>query len=194
MRVDLQGRTALVVGTGPVADVVAARLREAGTATAGDAAPLDILVQVLPAPPDAPADEIAATSLDFVSATIQATRTALPRMRPGGRIIFVTGAFGVVPARLRASAASASAALAAYARTLAMELGPRGILVNVVACGPTDAPDDARLISHVPLGRAAGPEDVAHAALFLCVPTSAYVTGHVLVVDGGWSAGFARDF
>ncbi len=49
-------------------------------------------------------------------------------------------------------------------------------------------------MAHIPLGRAAKPEEIAHAALFLAAPETSYVTGHVLVVDGGWIAGFSRDF
>lgn len=200
MQVDLRDHAALVLGVGPIADAVAARLRKSGAAMGGGGpGPLDILVQVLSAAPEVSAattdTALEAASLDDVGVAIRAAREALPRVRsPGGRVVFVTGVFGIVPARLRAGAASASAALAAFARTLAMEQGPRGILVNVVASGPSDAPDDARMLSHVPLRRPAAPEDAAHATLFLCAPASSYVTGHVLVVDGGWSAGFARDF
>jgi NAD(P)-dependent dehydrogenase (short-subunit alcohol dehydrogenase family) len=43
-------------------------------------------------------------------------------------------------------------------------------------------------------GQPAKPEEIAHAALFLAAPGSSYITGHVLTVDGGWTAGYARDF
>jgi NAD(P)-dependent dehydrogenase (short-subunit alcohol dehydrogenase family) len=52
-----------------------------------------------------------------------------------------------------------------------------------------------RLLDHIPLGRPARTDEIAHAALFLAAPESAYITGSVITVDGGWTAGgFARDF
>jgi NAD(P)-dependent dehydrogenase (short-subunit alcohol dehydrogenase family) len=50
------------------------------------------------------------------------------------------------------------------------------------------------LMSHIALGTLGGPEDIAGAALYLASDDAKYVTGHVMVVDGGWIAGFARDW
>ena len=50
------------------------------------------------------------------------------------------------------------------------------------------------MLSHVPLGRPGAVEDIAHAALFLSAPESSYITGQILSVDGGWTAGYMRDF
>jgi NAD(P)-dependent dehydrogenase (short-subunit alcohol dehydrogenase family) len=92
---------------------------------------------------------------------------------------------------------------------MALELAKHNILVNAIAPGSTqtDAWEDwikdassaqqalyTRLLSHIPLGRPAKPAEIAHAALFLAAPDSAYITGHVLTVDGGWTAGYSRDF
>jgi NAD(P)-dependent dehydrogenase (short-subunit alcohol dehydrogenase family) len=52
----------------------------------------------------------------------------------------------------------------------------------------------ASLLSHIPLGRPGETEDIAQAALYLASDDAKYVTGHVLVVDGGWTAGFAREW
>lgn len=94
-------------------------------------------------------------------------------------------------------------------RAMAIELGRDGILVNGIAPGSTltDATkqlfcDDAgeyhervqQLLDHVPLGRPATPDEIAVAALFLADPENSYTNGHVLVVDGGWTAGYHRDF
>lgn len=52
----------------------------------------------------------------------------------------------------------------------------------------------AALLAHIPLGRPGTPEEVAHAALFLAAPESSYINGHILTVDGGWTAGYTREF
>ena len=51
-----------------------------------------------------------------------------------------------------------------------------------------------QMLAHIPLGQPGSTEDVAYAVLFLAAPESRYVTGHVMVVDGGWTAGYTRDF
>ena len=78
-------------------------------------------------------------------------------------------------------------------RAAALELGGTGIRVNAVApgvtrTGMTSAVSDA-LLCTVPLGRIAEPEEIAAAAVWLCSPDASYITGSVLVADGGWLAG-----
>ena len=111
-------------------------------------------------------------------------------------MIIVASALGLVAARGEASESVRAAGLFALARTLAMEFAVRRIAVNAAAVGPIDGDDgiSARMISHVPLKRSARLDEVATAVLFLADPDNAYMTGHVLAVDGGWTAGFARDF
>ena len=94
-----------------------------------------------------------------------------------------------------------------FTRSHALEVGPYGVRVNAVAPGSilTEGTkslfynEEARrlsesLISHIPLGRPGETSDIANAVLYLASDDAAYVTGHVLVVDGGWTAGFAREW
>ena len=78
-------------------------------------------------------------------------------------------------------------------RAAALELGGTGIRVNAIApgvtrTGMTSAASD-ELLRTVPLGRIAEPEEIAAAAVWLCSPEASYITGSVLVADGGWLAG-----
>jgi NAD(P)-dependent dehydrogenase (short-subunit alcohol dehydrogenase family) len=127
--------------------------------------------------------------------------------RRSGVIINISSVMGLVPIRLQSAYAAAKAAVINFTRSIALELAPFGIRANAIAPGSvlTDAtralfynPEKQQmaesLLSHIPLGRPGTPEDIANAALFLASPDSAYMTGTVVVVDGGWTAGFAREW
>jgi hypothetical protein len=189
IQVEITGRIALVVGPDGLLgdDIVAALGRNGavvGRAETERGAPPDILVLIAT---DRTVDAAGAEAL---------CRDAFVRMNAGGRMVIVASALGLVPAREEATESVRAAGLLAVAKTLAMEFAVRGIAVNAVAVGPVegDTGISTRMISHVPLRRGARPEEVATAVLFLADPANSYMTGHVLTVDGGWTAGFARDF
>jgi 3-oxoacyl-[acyl-carrier protein] reductase len=116
--------------------------------------------------------------------------------RRSGRIVNITSVAGIVGNPGQANYSAAKAGLIGFTRSLAREIGSRQVTVNAVAPGlvataMSDAiPEEARaaLAERVPLGRMGTPEDVAAAVLYLVSPAAAYVTGSVLVVDGGLSA------
>jgi 3-oxoacyl-[acyl-carrier protein] reductase len=139
------------------------------------------------------------------------SRAAIPHLLAagGGRIVNISSIAGLVPLRLQSAYVAAKAGVANLTRSMALEYGPRGILVNAVAPGSTltrgtealfygpgssYTENAASLISHIPLGRPGRPEEIAAAVLFLVAPEASYVNGHVLVVDGGWIAGYHREW
>ena len=146
-----------------------------------------------------------------LTGVFRVTRAVAPHMKAqrSGRIINIASVLGLVPMRLQSSYVAAKAGVVNLTRSMALELAPHGILVNGIAPGSTategwqrwmgDAKSEeldlhARLLSHIPLGRPASTQEIANGALFLAAPESSYITGHILAIDGGWTAGFARDF
>jgi enoyl-[acyl-carrier protein] reductase III len=121
---------------------------------------------------------------------------AVPLMREGGRIVCLSslGASRAIPHY--AFIGASKAALESVARSLAQELGPRGIRVNTVSAGVVDTdalkyfPNREQLLAEyahrTPAGPTLTPEDVANAVYLLCLPEAAMITGHTLVVDGGF--------
>jgi len=145
------------------------------------------------------------TGLYLVSKAV----TAIMRRQRSGRIINIASIAGLVPLRLQSPFVAAKAAVVNLTKSMAIELGAEGILVNVIAPGSilTEGTKQLfygqdgkfrdsvnRMLSHIPLGRPGTVEEVAHAVLFLAAPEASYMNGSVLTVDGGWTAGFARDF
>lgn len=145
------------------------------------------------------------TGLFFVSRAASRPMVA----QQSGRIINIASIVGLVPLRLQSAFVAAKAGVVNLTKSMALELGPQGILVNGIAPGSvlTDTTralfygDDGnykesvqQLLAHIPLARPGTPEEIAHAALFLAAPESSYINGHILTVDGGWTAGYHRDF
>ena len=113
--------------------------------------------------------------------------------RRAGRIINIASVVGLTGNPGQANYAASKAGLVGFSKSVAQELASRGVLVNVVAPGfietdmTSELPDEARnaLFERIPLGRFGQPEDVAGVVRFLAGPDAAYMTGQVLVVDGG---------
>lgn len=142
----------------------------------------------------------------MVNGAIQMSRLSAALMADGGRIIHVTSVHGERVEREASAYAAAKAAINQYVRSLALELAPRNILVNAVAPGFVDTPmsivDGTNELEgewfrrnyveghHLPLRRAARPEEIAGVIFFLAGPDSSYITGQVITVDGGLTITF----
>ena len=117
---------------------------------------------------------------------------------PGGKIINMASTFASLGFYGRAVYAASKGGLMQLTRVMALEWAPRGVNVNAV--GPTatrtrmnegifeDAEYRAKVLSRIPAGRWCEPEDVTGAVVFLASSASDMVNGHLLLVDGGWSA------
>jgi len=153
-------------------------------------------------------DRILAVDLTGVYEVSQAAAKVM-RGQKSGRIINIASIAGLVPLRLQCAFIAAKAGVVNLTRAMALELGPHGILVNGIAPGSTLTEGTKqlfygeggtfrdsvqRMLDHVPLGRPGTVDEIAVAALFLADPENSYTNGHVLVVDGGWTAGYTRDF
>jgi 3-oxoacyl-[acyl-carrier protein] reductase len=148
--------------------------------------------------------------VDLTGLFLMSRAAAKPMIAAGlGRIVNIASIAGLVPLRLQSPFVAAKAGVVNLTKSMALELGPLGVLVNGIApgsiltegtrqlfYGADGAFHDraAQMLAHVPLGRPGTVEEVAHAALFLAAPESSYVNGHILTVDGGWTAGYHRDF
>ena len=217
----LAARGATVVGTATSqagADAISARLAPHGGAgrvlnvtdgAAVEAAvddiaktfgPVSVLVnnagitrdQILMRMKDEDWDAIIDTNLSSVYRTSKAVMRGMMKARKG-RIINIASVIGLTGNAGQSNYAAAKAGIIAFSKSLAKEIGSRGVTVNVVAPGfiqtdMTDGlPEDAKqaLMAQIALGRLGSPADIAEAVAFLAGPAAAYITGETLHVNGG---------
>lgn len=126
-----------------------------------------------------------------------------------GSIINLASVGGVVALRLQIGFVAAKAAIIKITEAMACELGPKGLRVNCVSPGSTltegtrglfygeNSPFKEmaeRVVSFIPQGRPGEAEEIADAIAFLASDAASYINGQNLIVDGGWTCGFNRDF
>lgn len=131
------------------------------------------------------------------------------KKQQSGSIVNISSVAGVVALRLQIGFVAAKAAILKMTEAMACELAPAGIRVNAVSPGSTLTEVTRKLfyssegsfsnmaervVSFIPQGRCGEAEEIADAVVFLASDSASYVNGHNIVVDGGWTCGFNRDF
>jgi NAD(P)-dependent dehydrogenase (short-subunit alcohol dehydrogenase family) len=162
---------------------------------------IDVLVNnagIAPVPPSllgVTADLFDKTVAVNLKGPLRLTALAAEHMPPGGSVINISSKASLHPSPFTVVYAAAKAGLNALTKAAAQELGGKGIRVNAIVCGTfhTDsfhqsAPSEemqAAMASRVALGRIASPEEIVGTALYLAGDASSYVTGELIVLDGG---------
>ena len=182
-------------------------IRQTISQVVSDFGRLDILVNNAGIRRRAPALEVTEADWDAVldtnlkGAFFCAQAAARPMLDQGsGRIINISSQLALVAGENRAAYCASKAGLANLTRVLALEWIKYGITVNAIGPGPTETPGllaaDTRtaaelaadLQANMPLGRRMSPQELVGAAIYLASPSAAATTGHLLIVDGGWTA------
>ena len=139
--------------------------------------------------------------------SVKASRILVPLIKDGGRIIHITSIHYERVAKGSSAYGMAKAAITQFTRSLAVELAQRNILANAIAPGFVNTPSSIKAdgknelesewfkdnyikYDHLPLKRAAKPEEIAGVAWFLAGPDASYITGSVITVDGGLTITF----
>jgi 3-oxoacyl-[acyl-carrier protein] reductase len=163
---------------------------------------IDLLVNVAGGAERKPVAEMTAADWDFVvdmnlKSVFLCCQAVLPAMleQKYGKIVNISSIYGFTGNATRSSYAAAKAGVAAFTKSLALEVVIEGINVNAVAPGRVTTPrvrgrysDEAwaTAVAQVPMGRAATPEEIAGAVLFLATDENRYITGQTIHVNGGW--------
>jgi meso-butanediol dehydrogenase / (S,S)-butanediol dehydrogenase / diacetyl reductase len=131
-----------------------------------------------------------------VDGTMLCTKFALPHLRrqAGGAIVNMGSVSGLVPYASGGAYAASKAAVAIITKVTALEAGPYGVRVNCICAGSIlpGQPAAGVLPAHVPIGRFGRPDDVASLVAYLASDAASYLTGSVIVLDGGAIAGRNR--
>ena len=170
-------------------------------ATIGEFGRIDVLVNnagIAPVPPsllDVTADLFDKTVAVNLRGPLRLTALAAEHMSPGASVINISSKASLHPTAFTVVYAAAKAGLNALTKAAAEELGPRGIRVNAIVCGTfhTDSlhaslPSEelqAQMAANVALHRIADPEEIVGTALYLASDASSYLTGELLLLDGG---------
>lgn len=192
MKIDLDGTGIFLAGhAGPPADAALQALLADGAVLADAAADADILL--LSYPPVPQQNPISPPDLIGIARDAAEAMT----LRGKGRIVFLISALAGMPARRHPDYSIAMAAALSAVRVLAMEFGPE-VLVNAVGFGLIEDDSivggDTSMLSHVSLGRSGTVLEAVAVVQYFCDPLNSYTTGQMLVVDGGWTAGYGRNF
>lgn len=163
---------------------------------------IDILVNVAGGAERKPVVEMTAADWDHVvdmnlKSAFLCSQAALPAMlkQKSGKIVNISSIYGFTGNATRSSYAAAKAGVAAFTKSLALEVVTDGIIVNAVAPGRVTTPrvrnrysDEAwaAAVAQVPMGRAGTPEEIASAVLFLVTDENKYITGQTIHVNGAW--------
>ena len=163
---------------------------------------IDILVNVAGGAERKPVVEMTAADWDYVvdmnlKSAFLCCQAALPAMlkQKYGKIVNISSIYGFTGNATRSSYAAAKAGVAAFTKSLALEVVNEGINVNAVAPGRVTTPrvrshysDEAwaAAVAQVPMGRAGTPEEIASAVLFLATDENRYVTGQTIHINGAW--------
>lgn len=146
------------------------------------------------------------TGIDLDGLYLMSREALKPMLAQGaGRVVNIASVVGLAAMRLQSPFVAAKAGIVHLTRSMALELGGRGVLTNAIAPGSVMsegtrslfygadgkfAARTAEFMKHIPMGRPGTGEEIAEAVLFLVSPASGYINGQVLAVDGGWTAGY----